>query len=246
MRRKRASNFPRISRQILPGRIQVKLPYFTSFPINVNEVATQAEYRFSLTSAFDPEITGTGAQPRGFDQYSTLYSNYLVKGVAFKILLRPSSDSAAPALTMLVGVTAGPEDFSAQNFANVTDYMEYPQSKYHRVRTTTRNASQPSENAAYNSRANFFKGYFSNRALNRYYGGRGIQAASATGTEFTWPTDFSAAVNADPLAENELVVWAASLPQDGSASLPTLPYINVDCHLTYYVEFFNPVFPAAS
>jgi len=49
-------------------------------------------YQFSSNSLFDPNVTGTGLQPEGFDQLSALYRNYRV--VASKISLRVASDVA--------------------------------------------------------------------------------------------------------------------------------------------------------
>jgi len=38
----------------------------------------QAEYVYRLNSLFDPDFTGVGGQPDGFDQWKTLYTNYRV------------------------------------------------------------------------------------------------------------------------------------------------------------------------
>lgn len=242
------SRMVRIPRQIDASRTMVKLPYYNSVVLNTVETPAQAEYLFSVNSAFDPDLTGTGSQPRGFDQWAAKYSRYQVKGLAYKILLRPSSDSAVStsAVSMLLGITAGPEGFSSQNFANITDYMEYPKSQYHKWRTTARNVTVESENAAYNSKPRYFTGYISCKSLTSYYGRKGINTADAAGALATWPTDFSAAVNSDPGAELELCLWGAALPQNGSASLPALPHVHADVSLTYYVEFYNPIYPSAS
>jgi hypothetical protein len=40
---------------------------------------------FNLNSLFDPDRTGAGHQPRGFDEISTLYNRYRVYGLAYKI-----------------------------------------------------------------------------------------------------------------------------------------------------------------
>jgi hypothetical protein len=42
-------------------------------------------YQFSLNSLFDPNTTGTGHQPRGFDQIKTLYNRYRVYGVSYRV-----------------------------------------------------------------------------------------------------------------------------------------------------------------
>ena len=38
---------------------------------------------FSLSSLFDPDVTGTGHQPVGYDQIMALYEEYIVKGVSY-------------------------------------------------------------------------------------------------------------------------------------------------------------------
>lgn len=146
----------------------------------------------------------------------------------------------------MVGITAGPEGFSSQNFTTLYDYMEYPKSKYHKYRITMRNATVESENAGYNAKPNWFRGYISNKNLIRYYGARGNQSASASGTVALWPNDYTAAINADPPLENELCLWAASLPEDGASTPIALPWIHAEIQLTYHVEFFDPVFPLSS
>lgn len=68
-----------------------------------------AFYSFRLSDLYDPDLTGTGLQPVGFDQYSVLYSRFRVKQVTVSIELAnaantvittgafPSSASTLPA-----------------------------------------------------------------------------------------------------------------------------------------------------
>lgn len=42
--------------------------------------ATVSTFYFSANGCFDPDITGGGHQPLGFDQWSTFYNHYVVKG----------------------------------------------------------------------------------------------------------------------------------------------------------------------
>jgi len=42
------------------------------------------ENAFSLNSLYDPDITGVGHQPYGFDQMASLYSNYIVESVSIQ------------------------------------------------------------------------------------------------------------------------------------------------------------------
>ena len=46
-----------------------------------------APYKFRLNSVFDPDLTSTGHQPRGHDQWSTMYQRYCVIGA--KVLVEP-------------------------------------------------------------------------------------------------------------------------------------------------------------
>ncbi len=65
-------------------RLRSVLRYADTFTMTtgVPGLTTQV---MNLNSLFDPDRTGTGHQPRGFDQLSTLYSRYRVYGVSFKV-----------------------------------------------------------------------------------------------------------------------------------------------------------------
>lgn len=45
---------------------------------SVTSVVNQGEYVYRLNSVFDPDFTGVGGQPDGFDQWKTLYNQYRV------------------------------------------------------------------------------------------------------------------------------------------------------------------------
>ena len=46
---------------------------------------SSASYVFSANGLYDPNITGTGHQPRGFDQLMSLYDHYLVKTATIEV-----------------------------------------------------------------------------------------------------------------------------------------------------------------
>lgn len=48
-------------------------------------IASAGSYVFSCNGLFDPNITGAGHQPSGFDQYMALYQTYLVVGATIKV-----------------------------------------------------------------------------------------------------------------------------------------------------------------
>ena len=53
------------------------LPYFSGFQLTSGAVAA-GNYVFSLNGLFDPDISGTGTQPAGFDQMMVFYEHYTV------------------------------------------------------------------------------------------------------------------------------------------------------------------------
>lgn len=73
---------------------------------------------FSANGMYDPDITGSGHQPRGFDQYMALYDHYTVVGSKITLQVCPRSGSTYPTI---VGVTL--KD-AATVLANGNEYME--------------------------------------------------------------------------------------------------------------------------
>ena len=81
---------------LVAPRLRCRLRYSTNLAI-VTGVLGTATNIFNLNSLYDPDRTGVGHQPRGFDQIKTLYNRYRVYGCAYKVSaqLRGSNDSMA-------------------------------------------------------------------------------------------------------------------------------------------------------
>lgn len=61
-----------------PDRLIVKLPYYDQFTVN----QTAGHVRdFNLNSIYDPDRSGVGHQPLGYDQWATFFNRYRVFGV---------------------------------------------------------------------------------------------------------------------------------------------------------------------
>lgn len=69
-----------------PKSMAVQMTYCDEITVP-NRDAGSAPYTFRLNSIFDPDFTGTGHQPRGHDQYATIYQKYCVVGA--KVLVEP-------------------------------------------------------------------------------------------------------------------------------------------------------------
>lgn len=71
--------------QNIKQNTRVVLRYF-EHGISVNPGAgTNGVYVFAANGLFDPNITGVGHQPVGFDQYMAMYNEYVVVGSTIKV-----------------------------------------------------------------------------------------------------------------------------------------------------------------
>ncbi len=55
--------------------------------IGIPELSAGAPYKFRLNSIFDPDVTSTGHQPRGHDQWNAIYNKYCVIGA--RVIVEP-------------------------------------------------------------------------------------------------------------------------------------------------------------
>jgi len=75
----------------IPARMNCKLRYAEER--NMGAAATVLDtYQFRMNSVFDPNSTGTGHQPLGFDQLAALYLRYVVK--SFNCVIKVSQGTA--------------------------------------------------------------------------------------------------------------------------------------------------------
>lgn len=81
---------------------KAKLTYAETYNLNPG-AGTAAVQVFAANGLFDPDITGVGHQPAGFDQYMALYNNYVVTKAWIKACFfnRDSSASAICGITPL-------------------------------------------------------------------------------------------------------------------------------------------------
>ncbi len=62
---------------LLPQGKVVSVSYFFTNTLDL-AAGTHATHVYSANGAFDPDVTGGGHQPRGFDQWASLYTKYTV------------------------------------------------------------------------------------------------------------------------------------------------------------------------
>lgn len=100
-----------------PSNKLVKLRYCDNITIKETTLS-QANYLFSCNSLYDPNTTGTGHQPYGFDQWGTVYNHYEVLGCKITLLV---SIAGSAQTGVLVGINQS-DDTTVP--VNVTQLME--------------------------------------------------------------------------------------------------------------------------
>lgn len=90
-----------VNKGVLPlsDRFVTKLRYCDkiSVPVTANILG---DYSFRLNSLFDPDLTGTGHQPYGFDQLALFYNRYRVYKVDYTIVQQPNNANTGTLTTV--------------------------------------------------------------------------------------------------------------------------------------------------
>lgn len=100
----------------IPRSMKRKLVYVARFSRDPG-AGTAASYFFSCNGLYDPDITGVGHQPMGFDQLMAFYDHYVVTGA--KLTLTAMSQSTSfPAANQIItlkirdSTTGAPSDIA--------------------------------------------------------------------------------------------------------------------------------------
>jgi hypothetical protein len=100
---------------ISPTKI-TKLPYYSRYVLVEAASGSGAYYTFGLNRLYDPDVTGTGLQPTGFDQLTALYNKFRVLRTSFRITF--------------VNLSAGTSSVQANVGYFVTQSSVFPSSIY--------------------------------------------------------------------------------------------------------------------
>lgn len=127
-----------IDHRVLRTTQQATLRYFTGVTLTPPQSGS-GFWIFSPSSLRDPDVSGVGTQPRGFDQLMALYDNYMVDEVLIEVMFS-SSGSVRP---MVVGVALDENSTSktpkAYGEATVSDMgMIIPGNTTRKIRMTVK------------------------------------------------------------------------------------------------------------
>ncbi len=107
-RRRRYQRVPRVS--LLGNRKVVKFKYHDVTNLQAGIAGQPGSHIFSANGLFDPNITATGHQPRGFDELMALYHHYVVVGSQCVVTFLQTADvqGIADTLSQNVGICLRP------------------------------------------------------------------------------------------------------------------------------------------
>lgn len=83
--KKRGARVASMKALVIPDKALVTLPYSDYKQFVGNTANIPIQWKFRMNSLFDPDLTYTGHQPLGFDQWKTFYNRYRVYKVAYRI-----------------------------------------------------------------------------------------------------------------------------------------------------------------
>lgn len=104
----------------LPTVVKCSFKYGDIYNIASGATGVSNAHVFSCNGLYDPDITGVGHQPRGFDQIMALYDHYTVIASKIKVQywIRPAQTGQAA-----VGISVQDDNTV---FTDYRDYMESP------------------------------------------------------------------------------------------------------------------------
>lgn len=84
---------------VFPERTTRKLRYSTNFQFS-GTVGVVTSYVFAANGLYDPDITGTGHQPMGFDQLMLSYNHYCVTHSRILVTFRNQASGSTPTVSI--------------------------------------------------------------------------------------------------------------------------------------------------
>lgn len=81
--------FGRVGNTPLPTKLKATLRFVDYPTLNIGAAGTPATHVYRASGLYDPDVTGVGAQPRGFDQLMTLYDHFVVIGSKITVKMSP-------------------------------------------------------------------------------------------------------------------------------------------------------------
>lgn len=115
------------SRGIIGDRFATRLQYFDGpYVINPGVAGAYSSQIWQVNSLYDPDTTGVGHQPNGFDQMMTLYKEYVVRRAYIELEIWNSDNTQAQMVVLSVSN-------SSSAFGDIVVEMESGNSEFNTV-----------------------------------------------------------------------------------------------------------------
>lgn len=108
----------------VPYRLPTKLRYTGQVGLNPGLGTVPAVHVFSANGLYDPDITGVGGQPRGFDQLMALYDHCVCTYTSIDVVFYPPTGETIPTQAFVAA-----RDFTTVG-TSFSDYSELANSKW--------------------------------------------------------------------------------------------------------------------
>lgn len=197
---------------LVPDRYRTKLRY-SAVVRAYSADGVPSAYTFRLNSLYDPDFTGIGRQPYGFDQLSAFYNNYVVTGSSIKVVPLPVQDDQRRhiQLTVIPALVSTPP-YASTPWA----YREMP---YNRTRAVSLDTNT----------------FFPSAIIKHYMPVHKLAGVSRT--RVLSESGYSSTINDNPAIQLYWHIIANSFTNNVAGT------VNADCQvtITYYVNFFGRV-----
>lgn len=113
---KRKTKIPRA----FPSTFTTRLKYVEVVELDCEALGAPKQYNFRANSIYDPNLTGTGHQPMGRDEFSAIYDHYTVIGSKLKATFYPKGDYTQNVSMFLGGMLTD----TANVFTSASELLE--------------------------------------------------------------------------------------------------------------------------
>lgn len=139
-----------------PKSKTVKLKYVDVITMDPG-AAVPVYYYYRANSLFDPDLTGTGHQPRGFDQWAAVYDHYTVMSSTIRVQAVPKQTVGSTIIPCVYGVCT--DDDPTWDHGTVADIIESRQSRGWRYASNATEGSSTGKRPSITSHCDVAKFY---------------------------------------------------------------------------------------
>lgn len=147
-RRIRRRKTVKINRPFADNKI-VKMRYCDNITLDAGAAGAGVLHRFNANSVFDPDLTGTGHQPLGYDECAVLWTHYTVLGARMRVMATTNADSTAP-MMLTLQLTSSPG-----SLPSITTFIEQKRGSYTIIGRGTGGASKGVVTCNYSGKKHF-------------------------------------------------------------------------------------------